>query len=552
MKTLKKIIFAILLLVIIGGGVGYAVYTQKFKAKKKDQDLALFTVEQGPLTISVVEAATIKARNVEIIKSEVQGKTTVLWVIDEGTEVKEGDVLIKLDASTLEDLRDKQEILVNSTKSTYDISIEALEVAKNKAESDVEQAELTLRFAGLDLKKYQEGEYPTNLKDLQEKIKIAEQEVTRTREKLDGSKNLLDENYISKTEYQSDEIAWHKARLDLTLQKSQLDLLENYTYTRTIEELKSNQKKAKMALERVQRKAKADIFEAQAKLQAAGDKYKREEKILNKVKDQISKTVIKAPNDGIIVYASSTKASWRSKDEPLSEGEIIREYQELFHLPKADLVNAVANIHEANLDKVKIGSEVTIEVDAIPGEIFTGKVGKIAPMPDARMVWINPNLKVYKTEIFINEKPGKAYKLLRTGMGCQIEVVQAHYENAVYVPIQTVITVSDQPTAYIYEDGKTKPVPVTIGEDNNRMVRVISGLKKGQKVLMTPPLSKAEVRNGKRNGKGTHGKPGMKRKPSGMDKPAGPGQKRKPGSDRGNGQGGSRRKQGRPKQTGNM
>ncbi|MBW8017360.1 MAG: HlyD family efflux transporter periplasmic adaptor subunit [Planctomycetes bacterium] len=547
-KSKIKNVFILIILIAVGGAVGYALYTQKFKANDGSQELSLFTVERGPLTISVLEAGTINARDVEVIKSEVEGFTTVLWVIEEATKVKKGDMLIELDASKLNDSKDKQEITLQNSHTAFIISKETLEVAKNKAKSDVEQADLTHTFAKMDLEKYLEGEYPTQLKDSRDKIEIAEDEVKRTLEKYEGSQELKKDEYISETELKSDEISWKKARLDLTLQKSQLDLLIKHTHPRTLAELKSNVKQADMALERTKRKADADIFEADAKLKSADAKYKSEQGILDKIVQQISKTVIYAPNDGRIIYASSTRASWRSSDEPLSEGESVREREELFHLPKGDLVSVVANVHEANLDKVKIGSPVSIKVDAVPGEVFSGVVGKIAIMPDARMVYINPNLKVYKTEMFLDDKIGNANGRLRTGMGCQAEVVTAHYEDAIYVPIQAVITVGDQPTVYVYENGKTKPRDVAIGEDNNRMIRIISGLKKGEQVLMTPPLSKAEVKG---NGKGRPrqgskpdgmGRPGQGSRPGGTGRPqGGGGAGRQGGGGRGSGGGGRNR-----------
>jgi len=404
---------------------------------------------------------------------------------------------------------------------------------------------LTHKFAKMDLEKYEDekdGEYATQLRDSIAKIAIAKKEVKRTEEKYEWSDKLEKEKYISATELKSDEISWEKAKLDLELQQSQLNLLKNYTHNRTLTELKSKVKQASMALERAKRKAHADIFESEAQLKSTEAKYKSEQLILDKIIQQISKTVIYAPNAGRIIYASSTRASWRSSDEPLAEGESVREREELFHLPKAELLSVVANVHEANLDKVKIGSAVSIKVDAVPGEVFTGVVGKIAIMPDARMVYINPNLKVYKTEMFLDDKVGNAGGRLRTGMGCQAEVVTAHYDDAVYVPIQAVITVGTQPTVYVFENGKTNPRDVEIGEDNNRMVHILSGLTEGEQVLMTPPLSKAEVK-GKRRGKGkpgqgSDGKPGGASKPGGKGKPKGA-DAGKPGGG-GNGGGGGR------------
>ena len=53
-----------------------------------EQSQVTFTVQQGPLVINVIESGTIKARDQEIIKSEVEGKNVLLWIIEEGKQVK--------------------------------------------------------------------------------------------------------------------------------------------------------------------------------------------------------------------------------------------------------------------------------------------------------------------------------------------------------------------------------------------------------------------------------------------------------------------------------
>lgn len=461
-----------------------------------NKDVPTFTVEQGPLTISVLESGTITARNVEIIKSQVEGYSTILWLIEEAKRVKKGDRLIELDSSELVDRKVQEEISVKNAETAVIVATKTLEVIKSKAESDIEQAKLTLKFARIDLIKYKEGEYPNELTAANTRITLAEEELSRAAEELDNSRKLAKEKYISSTELKTDELAYKKAELELTLVKNQLDLLENYTYSRNTEQLKSDVDQAVMSLDRTKGSASASIVQEQAELDAKQANAEQAQTVLDKINDQITKTVILAPMDGMVIYATSTKASWRGNQEPLDEGQQVRERQELIHLPTADLVKVEARIHEANLDKVKVGFPVTIKVDAVPGAIFTGTVTKIAILPDQMSMHMNPDLKVYRTEINVtDEGEGSPSRELRTGMGCQIEIVAAEFDDAVYIPVQAVITVGEQPTVYVLRRGKTKPRDVEIGMDNNRMVHIISGLEKGEKVLMAPPLAEAEVKH---------------------------------------------------------
>src|SRR5690606_26256815 len=190
------------------------------------------------------------------------------------------------------------------------------------------------------------------------------------------------------------------------------------------------------------------------------------------------------PTSGLVVYATSGQGSWRGNDEPLQEGQMVRERQELIHLPKDSSFKATVQVHESSLSKIKPGLPVTITVDALPGKTYHGTVSKIAPLPDAQSVWLNPDLKVYSTEVLIDENS----EGLRTGMSCQANIIVDTYKDAIYVPVQSVIRVAGVPTVYLAKGNKITPREVKLGLDNNRMVHIIDGLEAGEEVLLTPPL----------------------------------------------------------------
>jgi len=124
-----------------------------------------------------------------------------------------------------------------------------------------------------------------------------------------------------------------------------------------------------------------------------------------------------------------------------------------------------------------------------------GKVGRIAPLPDPQSMWMNPDLKVYNSDIYLEgDDPA-----LRTGMSCKVEIIVAQYDDVVFVPIQAVIRVDGRPAVYIvHPDGTVEERVVEIGLDNNSMVRVISGLSEGEVVWLAPPLRAATLQEGSR------------------------------------------------------
>jgi len=455
-------------------------------------DMPSFAVKRGPLRISVTESGTIQAREQIILKSEVEGRTTILFLVEEGTVVKKGELLVELDSSRLLDERIDQQIRVQNGEAAFIRARENLAVAENQAQSDIDRAELTFEFAKQDLEKYvdSEGEYQNQRKEEESRITVAKEELKIAEENLDWSKKLFKKEYISRAELQIDMLNVEKQGLDLELAENSLRLLEDFTHPRRLAELESDVRQAEMALERAKRKAKADVVQAEAELRAKESEFKRQKDKLKKNEEQIEKTKIYAPADGLVIYATSAQTKhWRSSDEPLDEGREVREREELIYLPTATAVKAEVKIHEASLQKVSVGLAVRVTVDALPGRTFTGEVAKIAPLPDATMVWLNPDLKVYNTEIYLEGEGDN----LRTGMSCRAEIIIEEYDDATYVPVQAVLRVGAEPTVYVWSGKDFEPRKVEIGLDNNRMIRIIRGLKAGETVLLTPPLADAAV-----------------------------------------------------------
>lgn len=442
-------------------------------------------VSEGGLVISVTESGTVKPRETTVIISQLEGTSTILYLIPEGRLVKKGDLLVELDATRLVDQRVDQEISVRNAEASFIRYRENLEVVRNQAKADLEKAELTLRFAQEDLKNYNDGDYPNQRRELQVRIAIAEEKVLRAAETLKWSQQLFDEKYLSGTELQGDKLAATQTALDLELAQGNLKLLEDHTYKRRVDQLTSDVTQAEMALERTRRKTSADVVQAEAELAAREAEFTRQKGKLQKLGEQIEKAKITAPTDGVVVYATSAQFSWRGNVDPLAEGQQVRERQELIYLPLADTFMAAVKIHESSLKKIYPGLPVRLTVDAVPGRDFTGKVAKIAPLPDQQSVFMNPDLKVFATEIHIDG----GGDVLRTGMTCAAEIIVARYEKALSLPVQCVVRVGGKPTVYTLRNGVPEPRQIEIGMDNNRVVHIVSGLTAGEQVLLAPPLA---------------------------------------------------------------
>ncbi len=479
----KKKIYIISLAVIIPATVFLSGLLLKSNGDNKF-DGPVYQVKRGDLTISIVESGTIKARDQTIIKNEVEGRTSIVSIIPEGTRVKKGDLLVELDVSTLEDQKIDQDIRVQNAEAAYIGTKENLAVVENQAKSDVDLAKLTLEFAQQDLEKYIRGEHPYELDKANADITLAEEELAKATDTFMWSQKLYDQNYISKTELQGDKLSKDKTQLDVEMAKKSKDLLTDYTYKRNLAKLQSDVNQAEMAMERTERKANADIIQAQAELKAKESEFERQKDKLAKVEDQIKKTKVYAPADGLVIYATSAKTGWRGSAEPLDVGREVQEREELIYLPTGNSSDAEVMVHESHLKKITIGMPAIVTVDALAGKTFYGTVQQIAPLPDARSMWMNPDLKVYTTKVSIDGND----PMLRTGMSCQAEIIVQQYKDALYIPLQAVVRVGAEPTVYVKAGNSLQPRQVKVGLDNNKVIHITEGLKEGEIVLLNPPF----------------------------------------------------------------
>lgn len=479
----KWVTWSILLVVLalVGWGVSWLV-------GGGDEDKApepTFVVAQGNLLIDVSERGTIQNREKVVLRSKVPGKVAIVSLLDEGDKVKKGDLIIELENSALLDKKEAQEISLSSAEAGFVQATVNLEIVKNQAVSNIMLAKQDYVFALDDLKKHVEGEHPLALEKAEAQITLAQETLELAADKVEWSEKLAKEGYIMINELRADRSAWNKAKLDLSLAKGALKLLKQYTNKRQLATYKSNIVQMKQALERVERKAKADTIQAEAGLKNKKSLRDQRSDILDETNINIADCRIVAPIDGVVVYATTGKFSWRGATDPLEKGTEVRLKQELIHIPVTSKMITEVKIQEESLRKIKKGQPVLITVDALIGKTFHGTVERISPYPDGTSVWLNPDLKVYSTEVSIQTHDAS----LRAGMGCEAQIVVQQLTDVLYIPVQAVVRVGSKPTVYVRQpDGTFQPRTVEAGLDNETMIHIKSGLEAGEEVWLAPPL----------------------------------------------------------------
>ncbi|MGN0845971.1 MAG: HlyD family secretion protein [Kiritimatiellia bacterium] len=448
-----------------------------------------FTIAEGPLTIGITSSGSIQSRDKVTLKSELEGNNTVIWVVDEGVNVKEGDLLLEFDSAALVDKRNEQEITVATTEGNLIISEEKLEVTKGDCDANLLEREVDLTLAKMALEKYEKGDYPQTEREYDSDIAIADEEMKRAAEKLEWSQRLAKEGFLTRTELQADELALRQKAIKLEMAKTKMNVLTNYTVIQQRATHESTVRKATRALARTKWQNKSIIRQVETEIIQRTRERDRATNRLAELNFQISKSKIFAPTNGVVLYASTVQiARRRYWVRPLAVGEMAVQRQELIYIPLDTGMIVELMVPEASLNKLESDMPANVKVDAFPDKVFRGKLTKIGILPDGQSASLNPDLKMYKCELECDFSG----VVIRPGMSCDIELIKQSYDKVLYCPMQCVTRIDGVPCVYVQEGKEWKPRPVETGLDNNRMIHIVKGVKRGDVVMMAPPVKETK------------------------------------------------------------
>lgn len=434
-------------------------------------------VRQGPLTISVIQRGNLSARNSAKIKNSLEGESQLLFLVEEGSAVSKGQLVVELDASELIDRKIGQEIATEGANADFVNAEQAYRIQESQNVSDIAQANQNLAFSKTDLEKYVKGDWPQQLQKADESIELAKAELAQAKDRLEWSKKLYGKGFLTRTELEKDELQFSRNTILLQQGERAKSLSIEYDNPKELAVLEAAVTEAERELERVVLQAKARFVDKESSMRSARSKADFEIERLAKLERQIGNAKIYAPEGGMVVYSRSEGR--RGSENTIEEGARVYERQELMTIPRKGGMLAEVKLHESVLKKVKAGQKCRIFVDAIPGVTLHGEVEFVALLPDKNSWWANPNQRLFRTRVSISsEDPG-----MRPGMSCAVEILVAEIADATYMPLQAAFTQGGQTICFV--DGQA--VEVELGQSNEKWIEVISGVNSGTVVALSPP-----------------------------------------------------------------
>jgi HlyD family secretion protein len=261
--------------------------------------------------------------------------------------------------------------------------------------------------------------------------------------------------------------------------------------------------------------AKANYEGARATLEASkqnviGSTYglAQSQASVKEAQDNLAKTTIYSPVDGVVSKLSIEQGERVLGTQQFAGTEIMT----ISDLTKMD-VNV--DVNENDINRIAIGNQSQIEIDAFLGKKFTGEVIEIGS--SANVVGTNADqvtnftVKVRITAqsyIDLLKKNAANHSPFRPGLTATVDIQTSHVK-ALSVPIQSVTTrdekkpapttgdtqKDDKKTAttapskeyvFVLQGNKVKQVEVTTGIQDDTYIQILSGLKGGEEVVSAP------------------------------------------------------------------
>ena len=239
-----------------------------------------------------------------------------------------------------------------------------------------------------------------------------------------------------------------------------------------------------------------------ARYNSALQQVEQAKAVLKQAKDDLSKTTIYAPMSGTI----------SELNKEVGEIALGSQFQEdvIMIISKLSGMETLVNVDENDVVSVAVGDSATIEVDALPDQVFHGVVSEIASSATITGSGTLDQKTEFKVKISIID-PGRE---LRPGMTASSDIITETREDALGIPIQCVtvrtpeqlkkkepkagsVAIADSSSeenyvpdkdgfvevVFIVEDGITKARQVKTGIQSETHIEIIEGLSEGEEIV---------------------------------------------------------------------
>jgi len=450
-------------LVAIGAWVARDSEAKKARAERENEQRAIAT---APVTVGEFEILVKGGGKLEAVESKpiIAGSDgQFLHLAANGSKVKKGDIIGMLDIPRM-----SRELV--EMQGYYQNELDQMTQSKRDLTAGVEQAKMDLDKAEKEYNRFLAAQ-ELDLKLRREEKEFKEQELSITKTRFERKRKLADEKLIPQKEIEMGTVGIKSEEFALEGQRKGLELYETEKAKEKIdkqaavEAAKSNLERAKTALDE-------GIRNSTMQLQLYGNNQKR-------IKEQLSKAILKSPADGILVI----DPSWEKHKRPYEEGDAIWENMQIATIPDLSKMRVALDIPQEQGRMIKRKQKAIVRVDALPGLEFPGEVREISQNAQDTSGQKGPPTGERTFHVLVLIKDLKK-ELLRPGMTSNLSIIIERLPKQLSIPLECVFDRDGKKIVYLQRKGRFEAVEVELGPQNETRIVVKKGLKLGDRVAL--------------------------------------------------------------------
>jgi HlyD family secretion protein len=381
------------ILIIVAVAVGAGVLALRNSKKQPDNRLVVSgNIELNEVNIAFKTAGRLTERTV-----------------DEGADVKKGQVLARLDRDQLQAQRDREAAGLASSESQLTQAETALEWQKATLSADLETRRADLAAADAKLAEMRNGARPQERLDAKAAVDAAASEVERARKDWDRAQTLYKNDDISTAQFDQYRNRTENADAVLKQAKEREALVLAGPRAEQIRAQEAVVERARAAV----KTAEANTLEVKRRteeLTTRRAEVGRSRASVALVETQLSDTVAVSPVDGVVLVKAA------------DPGEILAPGTTVLTVGDIDHPWVRAYVNEPDRQKVRLGQEVKVTTD-VPGKVFRGRITFISSEAEFTPKQIQTQQErvklVYRIKIEV-ENPGRE---LKSNMPVDAEIV---------------------------------------------------------------------------------------------------------------------------------
>ncbi|HDZ79192.1 MAG TPA: HlyD family efflux transporter periplasmic adaptor subunit [Gammaproteobacteria bacterium] len=471
---------------VVKGGIALLVVYAGFSflgSGKEDIEDAVFQepvvarADQGSFDISIIESGILNARRSVTLASDLpSNRAKIIFLRQEGATVKPGEVIVKFDPAPFAEDIEKLSAEISDASAALAQAEEELQLTIQQGRASTESMLHNVEVAQLKHKNLTQAELPLRLTKSKNDLQAAEQNYRLAKKKAKSMKELLEQGFTKRREYEQAKAAISKAIAELSLAKQQEKLLREMIAPGEIRqsELKLVELKRKVAEQKKVNQHKLAL--KNAAMIRLDHRYDLLKKSLLSAKALLDKTIIKAPVPGFVVYKT---VSVQGEMRKVQVGDSVWQHNGFIVLPDMSEIITDLKVRETDIAQLEVGQTASIRPQAYPNLLLTGRVETIGTLASGK----DEEMPRFLVRVAINDVDSR----LRPGMTARTRIQTAKLEDVVRVPVEAVFYSGDQAVSFLWKMNKAEAIAIEIGPSDGQFVVVTKGLSGGEKLLLHDP-----------------------------------------------------------------